>query len=157
MRTSLKERAIVALLAIVAILAIGGCAGSNNRLQPGGVYAPVTTNEVGQVIATTQPDYAFFVIDSTFELAVSSIDTAFRIERDNRALLWKISPEIKHTLDGIRPQASAAKKRYAQARKVYKASPVPANLDVLRTALLKIQRLTATAAAALPADTTLKP
>jgi hypothetical protein len=73
----------------------------------------------------------------------------FRFERDNRDNLWKLSPDIKHTLDKIRPDAAQAVQTYAAARKAYIANPTPTGLSMLNTILAKVQQVSAAAAAAV--------
>lgn len=142
--------AIVPVLLLASALAFSGC--GHATLEQGGAYAPATTNAAGVVTATVAPDYAFFIADSAFDLAVSALDATFTFERVNRAMLWQISPQIKHGLDQVRPEAVALKVDYARARAVYIANPVPANLTTLQAALAKAQQLSATAAALLPAQ-----
>lgn len=110
------------------------------RLESGGAYAPA-----GQVA-----DMQFYQIDAAYDLAYSSIDGVFKFERDNREALWKLAPNIKHTLDSIRPQAWDANVEYLKARAVYIANPVPANLTPLQTALAKIKQLLITANSVIP-------
>lgn len=141
-------------LAAIPALMLPGCA---NQLQPGGAYAPTATNEAGQVTATAAPDMALFSADSAFDFANSTIDTAFLLERNNRQLLWAISPEIKHTLDKIRPQAVAARLKWAQARRAYLAFPAPDTLSSLQGVLAEMQRISAAATAALPPPTATNP
>lgn len=129
---------------LMALVAFAGC--GKGTLQPGGAYSGVTASGV----TNAAPDYAFFLVDSGFDLAYSSIDAAFKFEKDNRAMLWAVSPDIKHTLDKIRPQALAIATEYLRVRAVYKANPTPANLGALQTALAKIQQLSTAAVAAIP-------
>lgn len=142
-----------------AMLALGifatGCA--SNRLEPGGAYDPVTTtiatNLSGQVITNTavlyEPDIVFFQIDSAFDIAYSAVDGAFKFERDNRLLLWKISPDVKHSLDKARPVVLQVAREYAVARKAYQASPTPAGLSTLQLSLSKMQSVSASAQAVI--------
>ena len=139
---------VLLLSACCFLLFWGGCA---THLEPGGAYAPVTTNVDGTLTPLSIADVGLFAADSAFDLAVSAMDTVFKIERENRVFLWRQSPEIKHALDSIRPQAVEAKRRYAMARAAYLENPVPANLSTLQTILLEAQALTAAATAALPA------
>lgn len=127
------------LTTLFALALFTGC--GTTKLEPGGAYAPVDTNGV----ASVAPDYEFYLVDSAFDLAVSALDTTFKFERENRALLWKVSPSIKHGLDAVRPAAVKAKQDYARARMVYKLHPVPANLNTLQEILTKAQQLAATA------------
>lgn len=141
-----------------------GCAGANSKLEVGGAYAPATfqvaTNSSGgistNVVQTLVPDLAFYAADATFDLAYSTIDGAFKFERDNRSMLWSISPNIKHTLDGIRPTAWKVVQRYTAARAAYMANPTPVGLSLLQDAATKIQALAAAAQAATSTVTTNK-
>lgn len=129
-------------LLLPLLITLLGCKGT---LAPGGAYNTGSTNAV-----TIKVDYAFFVTDSAYNLAYSAIDAAFKFERDNRALLWGRTKQIKRELDRIRPQAVAANGKYLEARAVYLANPTPANLTILQALLAEIQRLTTTATAILP-------
>lgn len=146
------KKTLVGFIALLS-LSIGLWCGCKATLAPGGAYAPTvfTTNATTGVITTNQmpSDMAFYITESTFILAASTIDTAFRFERDNRAALWKLSPDIKHTLDKIRPDATQAVNAYAAARKVYMANPTPAGLDMLNTIMAKAQQIASAAAAAV--------
>jgi hypothetical protein len=113
----------------------------------------VDTNGVAEVA----PDYSFFIVDSGFDLAASTIDGVFKFERENRAALFKLSPAIKHDLDTLRPQVLSVEKDYLKARAAYMANPVPANVSTLQTILGKVQQLVAAVSAAMPAGTMAKP
>jgi len=129
---------LIALLTITTgLLFLADC--QSARLESGGAYAPV-----GQV-----PDMQFYQVDAAYDLAYAAIDGAFTFERDNRLVLWGVSPQIKHTLDSIRPQAVQANIEYHRARAAYMANPVPANLGLLQQILAKVEQLMATAHAAL--------
>jgi hypothetical protein len=155
---------VVALLFICASLfLLPGCSKDNHRLELGGSYAPATslttTNDSG-VISTSltpasAPDFALYSADSTFELAYSALNAAFKIERDNRAFLWKLSPDIKHSLDNIRPDATIAVMTYTRARAEYELHPTPVNLSSMQSALALVQKL-ASAAAAVTYPATIK-
>lgn len=126
--------------------------GCKKTLEVGGAYAPsvVSTNPVTGVVTTNivnAPDLAFYQIDSGFLAAYASVDAIFSWERDNRAFLWTVSPNIKHTLDQARPTAAALVKNYGVARQAYKANPTPAGLDLLKTILSKLQAIQAAASA----------
>lgn len=127
--------------------------GCQSTLAPGGAYAPTVsvTNTAGAVTTTTvlAPDIGFYIADSAFVSAESILDIAFRFEKDNREALWKLSPEIKHTLDSIRPGAQQACISYKSARDAYKKNPTPAGLDLLNTILSKVQSLSSAASAAV--------
>lgn len=141
------------ILIVLLALSITGC---TNKLQTGGAYSPITTNAAGIIIESTTPEYAFFVTDLSFSTAYSAVDAAFTFEKNNRDMLWKISPNIKHTLDKIRPQAWNVVVRYSAARKVYIANPTPPGLTVLQQILTEVQKLSASAIAALPATSPAK-
>jgi hypothetical protein len=152
------------LLLICLTLIIGlltGCQLAGNRLEAGGAYAPVTTNELGQVVPLTAPETELFVADTAFKLAYDSLNLAFTTERDNRELFWGMSPDIKHTLDALRPKAVAIVKQYALVRTICLANPNPANLSQVQYVLAEVRRLASTASAALisvsPAPQTINP
>lgn len=134
-RIAFASLIIFACLAFLA--APTGCA---SRLESGGAYAK----------ANQAPDKAFFAVDSAFDIAYSAVDTVFKFEKNNRTFLWQISPEIKHTLDKLRPQAKAAVITYGRARSAYLANPTPAGLTTLQTTLSEMQRLASTAQEILP-------
>lgn len=138
-------------LGLAALIFVPAC---STPLETGGAYAPATTNAAGEVTALAAPDKTFYAIEASFALAYDACQTVFKFERDNRLVLWQISPEIKHTLDRIRPQALDAVRRYGLARTAYKANPIPANLSGLQTVLAQLQALSAAAAAALPTQPT---
>lgn len=135
----------------------------HGKLENGGAYAPGTnaltidaTTGITSTnfVATAAPDLAFFQVESAFDFAYSTIDAVFTIEHDNRLLLWKISPDIKHTLDKLRPEAVTIRNDYIKARIAYQANPVPANLSQLQTILARIQSTAAAVQAAIPASAT---
>ena len=130
--------AVAVMLAAVALL-LSSCV-TSERLAPGGAYAASATQ-------TAQPE--LFTVDASFDLAVAALDTVFKYERDNRAVLWKLSPDIKHGLDQLRVQAVLVKKDYAVGRQAYLASPSPINLSALQAALAKLQGANAAALAIL--------
>lgn len=139
----MKSFKLLILSLIIACLPLGLAltnTGCKSTLESGGAYAPT-----GQL-----PDKAFFIVDAAYQVGYQTIDAAFQFERNNRALLWKASPQIKHTLDDIRPQAAAANKEYLTARAVYMANPTPSGLTTLQTVLAKIQQLVVTATSVLP-------
>jgi hypothetical protein len=135
--------AITTWLLVGALCGLVAC---KSTLQPGGAYAPTDTNGV----PTLQADYAFFITDSAYDLAYSSIDAVFKFERDNRGMLWAIDKNIKHTLDKARPQAVAINDQYLNARAVYLANRVPANLNAMQQALARAQQIATTLTAVLP-------
>lgn len=129
---------MVMLLACFCLAATPiGCA---SKLETGGAYAPT-----GQA-----PDKAFFVADAAYDLAYGAMDGAFKFEKQNRALLWQISPQIKHTLDKLRPQALVVAREYTAARRAYLANPTASGLSTLQTVLNRLQQVSAAATAALP-------
>lgn len=146
-----------ALLLFGSLVPLGmGCAG---KLAPGGDYSPGTTSlstnaSTGVITtnftATAAPDFAFFTADASFDLTYSAIDAIFNFERDNRNLLWSISPDIKHTLDKLRPQAVQIRNDYIAARIAYEANPIPANLTTLQDVLSRIKATLAAVQAAIP-------
>ena len=126
---------IVSVLFTIAFLLFTGCV-TGKRMEAGGAYAATATQ-------AAQPE--LFVLDASFDLAHSALDTTFKYERDNRAFLWGISPNIKHGLDNLRVQAVQVERDYALARAEYLSEPTPANLDVLQTVLDKLQAANAAA------------
>lgn len=137
---------------ILILIAFAGCGG--NQLAPGGAYSgiTITTNSTG-VVATNvvaAPDLQFYQADSAFLAAYSTVDTIFQYEYNNREALFKLSPAIKHTLDGIRPQAKDALLRWAKARQAYQQAPTPANLGTFQTVVAKMSQILSAAQAALP-------
>lgn len=138
------------LVGLGALFFLSAC---KSTLAPGGAYAPtvITTNAAGQLVTNqvVMADMAFYVTDSAFLMSASALDVAFRFERDNRAALWQLDPNIKHTLDRIRPDALAAVTTYKAARGAYKSSPTPTGLSLLNTILAKVQQFATTASAAV--------
>lgn len=131
------------ILPLVLLPLLLGCKAT---LQPGGSYAPLDTNGV----AVVQPDLQFYQVDAAYDLAYSAIDAAFKFERDNRNYLWQISPQIKKTLDSIRPQAVTANLEYLTGRAKYMSNAPSVGLTELQSILAKIQQLATAATAALP-------
>ena len=121
------------------------------RLEPGGAYAPIVTNAATGVVSTNS-DLAFYQIEASYAAAYAAIDGLFKFEADNEKALWAISPNIKLTLDKIRPDAWEANKSYHKARKAYLAVPVPANLTVLQQVLARMNQLLAAATAVMPKE-----
>lgn len=153
----------LAVLLLACGLCFGGCAwvkNGNNSLAPGGAYAPIDVTVVGGISTTNvlrAPDYVFFEVDSAFDLAESSIQGVFKFERDNRPWLWSISPDIKKTLDRMRPGTWAVITKYTKARAAYKANPTPANLATLEGLTGQIKTLVDIAIAVLPQNLSTKP
>lgn len=153
--TVTKVGAIVLLCGMA--LGMVGCVGGNARLEQGGAYAPVdfvvSTNSAGiistNVVELQQADFALFEADAAFNTAASAVQAVFRLERDNRALLWSISPKIKGELDTLRPAAWKAITEYTVARAAYLANPIPANLTPMETLTSQIEAILAAAQAAM--------
>lgn len=146
------------LIPLFLVVAVAGCGiFAKNRLEKGGPYSgyafAYSTNATGQVttniVLVSASNYPFFAVDSSFELSWSVVNAAFTFERNNRKLLWEVSPNIKHTLDKLRPQAWSVWKSYAAARTVYKANPIPANLTAMQQILAQMQAIAASAQAAI--------
>lgn len=127
--------------------------GCKKTLEPGGAYSPVQTNATTGAV-TAAPDIGFFTADSAFWAAFTTIDTVFTLERDNRALFESISPEIKHSLDKIRPTAVDVRNGYLKARQAYMAHPTPEGLQGIEEILAKLQQLAVAVSAALPQSST---
>lgn len=142
---------ILSVLAITA-LSVSLWTGCKSTLEPGGAYAPVTTNAAGATVVS--PDIGLYTADSAFIAAYSILDLAFKFERDNRAMLWKISPDIKHSIDKIRPGAETAVQAYKAARADYIQHPSPQGLDLMNSIIAKIQQVASAASAAITAATT---
>lgn len=143
------RRKLHLLILAGAVLAIAGCI---TRLEPGGAYAPlaITNATTGVITPAPVPDMAFYTIDATYALTWAAMDGAFAFEKANRLALWRLSPNIKHSLDQIRPQAWAINVQYHKARDAYKAVPVPANLAALEQSLARTRQLLAAITAVLP-------
>jgi len=138
MRKRIQNVSISVLLLLSLLAFTPGC--KSSRLETGGAYAP--TEETS--------DPAFYAVDSAYALAFASVNAAFEIERNNRLFLWNLSPEIKHTLDRIRPKAVEADKDYIQLREDYKKLPSGNKLDALRLILAKVQEFATESQGALP-------
>lgn len=128
------------LLLSVGLMLWPGASCNQARLEPGGFYAQ--TNTV--------PDLTFYQVDATYDFTSYALIAAFSFEKQNRDALWKINPNIKHTLDQLRPQFVEYGRQYLKARDAYKAMPVPANLTVMQQVLAKMQQLAASANAVIP-------
>ena len=126
---------------MLAALMIGAVGCKTATLETGGAYAPTATTA----------NMPLYLADSAYKIAYDAVNLAFQTEFNNRAVLWKLSPKIKQTLDGIRPQAWDANVRWAAARAVYDAAPTAANLTTLQTVLQNMQTLSTAAQAALAA------
>lgn len=135
----MKRFTAILFAALTLLIGVGaGCRNPSAKLEPGGAYT------------VPAPDYAFYTIDAAYDLAYSSINAAFKFEYDNRAYLFGVSPQIKHTLDSIRPQALDADKQYLAARAAYIANPTPAGLTGLQAILAKVQQFASAITAILP-------
>ena len=134
----MRKYIAVAVLAL-ALTAFVGC--KTPTLETGGAYAPTATTA----------NMPLYVADVAYKVAYDSVNAVFKIEYDNRAVLWQTSPKIKATLDGIRPQAWDAHVRWAAARKVYDLNPTPEGLSTLQTILANMQTLSTAAQAAIAA------
>ena len=126
--------AVLVMAMLIATLALPAC--KTARLEPGGVYAP--TNELGQVVYA---DTGLALADASYQLAYDTVSAVLKFERDNRATIWALSPEVKKALDKVREQGNALNLRWAEARYLYKQNPTPAGLTALQTILAEIQRL----------------
>jgi hypothetical protein len=134
---SIKTVALSALLLLGTFGILSGCKGT---LAPGGAYTASLTNTVGtNVTVTVKQDRLLFDSDASFKVLYNTMDTAFLIEKNNRAYFWGLSHNIKHNLDNIRPKCQAAVNAYGAARAAYIASPSQANADALHTTLNTIQ------------------
>jgi len=136
--------AFAGLLVFCSLMSIGCRA---PQLEPGGAYAPIATNSAG--IVTTNTDLQLYLADREFIAAYDVVDSILTLERDNRALWWKISPEIKHTLDKVRPQAWDARNRYKALRQAYLSAPSPQGLAQLGAITDELSRMGSTIQAAL--------
>ena len=130
---------IIYALALAALV-IGSAGCKTPRLEPGGAYAP--TNSVGAVLYN---DLGLALADSSYKFAYETTLGVLKFEKDNRANLFALSPKIaldvKHALDKVRAQVWEIDKRWAMARKAYRAAPTPAGLSALQTILTEITRL----------------
>lgn len=145
---------VLLVATLTGLLFCGPMACKTKSLEQGGAYAPGAweTNADNSIAfkASQAPDPTFYKIDAAYDLAYAAIDAIFSFEKNNRAYLWSLSPNIKHTLDDIRPKAVEANTRYLKARRVYISNPTPAGLSDLVTTLSQIQNLSAAASNAIP-------
>ncbi len=135
---------ITRLSVLFFAILLAGC--KTSRFEPGGAYTH--TNTAGAVTV----DFALFYADNAFRAAHGTLDFAFKFEKDNRALLWSVSPDIKHGLDVIRPRAAAIVRQFATAREAYLLQPNPDSLSNLNGILDELQRLAAAAMAVVTTD-----
>jgi hypothetical protein len=146
-----KFATLTLCLSLVGVaIALSAC--KTPQLEPGGVYTTVTTNGVTVAVSG---DVALFTVDTAFGFAYDALDAAFLFEKQNRDVLFKLSPKIKATLDNIRPDAVKARNDFFTIRAAYIAHPTPAGLTGLEAALGKMQQLLATANAALLTTTSI--
>jgi len=154
----------ISMVLLLGMLAIGFTGCKQSQLEQGGAYSPGITSYVTNAdstvstnfTATAAPDLAFYAVDSSFDLAYTTADAAFSIERKNRAFLWKISPQIKKTCDQLRPQFWSYVGKYTAARDVYKSNPSPPNLTTLQTLYNQVKATAdaVTAAVVVPVSVT---
>jgi hypothetical protein len=130
---------ISAFILLPSAFLITGCV-TGARLETGGPYAASATQ-------AAQPE--LFVMDSAFDVAYAALDTVFKYEQANRAALWVVSPNIKHSLDKVRIEAQRVVLDYALARTGYLSVSIPENLDGLAVALAKLQGLNSAALAVI--------
>lgn len=129
----------ISMWLLCAALLCGGCV-TPERFEAGGAYAASETQ-------AAQPE--LFAIDASFDMAYSALDATFKYERDNRQMLWQLSPRIKKGLDKIRKEAGTVRDDYALARTIYLENPTPAGLDELRTQLGKLNNANSAALAVI--------
>lgn len=132
----LAQMLSVALCIGLFTIGVGCNSGCASKLEPGGAYAP--TNALGIVVSN---DKALAVADASYKLTYESALSVFEFERENRAALWAINPDIKKALDKARPQVVDINKRWAEARKLYRQNPTPEGLTNLESIMAEIGRL----------------
>lgn len=140
----LKLPGILKIL-LLAVLPGTFTLGCHVQLDRGGAYAP--TNSVTGVVSA---DPALYAADATFAVNYDAIDTAFKFELQNRAMLENVSPAIKTTLDDLRPKVWDAVTRYNAARRAYVAAGTPASLSTLQDSLATVATVSQAVVAALP-------
>lgn len=128
------KKILVALSAAILLSLNVGC--KTPTLEPGGVYTQVDTN--GTVVYS---DLGLALIDASWKLSYETVISVMNFERENRAILWEISPSIKQSLDSIRPMVVDIRFRWYSARKIYEANPTPAGLTTMQAILSEIERL----------------
>ena len=133
------KRTLIGIACCLSLLFVGCKA----TLKPG-PYGGGVTNAI-----VINADMGLYAADSAFVASVTTLDLAFRFEKDNRDTLWKISPSIKHGLDKVRPVAEQLVQAYKSARVSYIKNPTPAGLDLLNTLVPKIQQSAVSATAAI--------
>jgi hypothetical protein len=143
-----------ALLIVTAISLAAFTACKTPKLAAGGAYTSPITNTVGtNIVITSQSDLALYTADASFDLAYTTINSVFLIERNNRDYFWKLSPQIKRTVDKIRPIAQQVVNDYSAARTAYLANTTPAGLSGIQAILAKLQQLVFAATAAVGQQT----
>lgn len=125
---------ILFALFLIVTIALTGC--KTPRLEIGGVYAP--TNSVGEVIYN---DIGLALADTAYKFSYETVLAVFQFERDNRQAIWELSSTVKRDLDQLRPKVVEIDRRWAAARRVYRANPTPAGLSTLQTILSEINRI----------------
>lgn len=129
----LKLKTLVLSLLLISSLAfsVEGCKNHTVNLEKGGAYAQ-----------TNQPtQQELFIADEAYKLAYTTVQGVFKFEKDNRAMIKSISPEIKKDLDKARPIAVDIDKRWANARFLYKQAPTPQGLSTIQGILQEAQVL----------------
>jgi len=142
----MKKLVLSLMLTISMVVSFTAC--KTQKLETGGAYAPIAADGT-QIIA---PDMGLYAADSAFKLTHTAVNIVFEFERDNRALLKSISPDIKQTLDDLRPQAVVCWQAYAKARRAYLENPTPAGLDRLQSILSKMNQVLNAANAVIPKE-----
>jgi hypothetical protein len=134
---------LIVLICGLFCFGLSGCAWAKSgspKLAAGGAYAQTAQHPA-------LPE--LYVLDASFDLAQSALTVVFNFERDNRKLLWGISPDIKHSLDKLRREAKQVATDYAIARAAYLANPFPENLGPLTVYVSRLQSANAAALAVL--------
>lgn len=130
------KKQILSILLLLSLFASGCALFNQQKLETGGAYAASETQ-------AAMPE--LYAIDSSFDLAYTALDTAFKYEKANRTALWAINPMIKKRMDALRVEAQRVNIDFAVARQTYLANPVPGNLSTLNQVLGKLQAANAVA------------
>lgn len=143
------KRLITSLGCIAALfIAAWGC--KTPKLEAGGAYVYSVTNMVGtNLVITSTSDIGLYTADSAFKLAYQTLDLVFNLELNNADYFWKISPEIKHSLDKVRAVVDKAVPEYLAARAAYISNPSSPGLSGLNAILAKITQCVFAAQAAV--------
>jgi hypothetical protein len=150
---SIKTVALSVLLLLGTFGILSGC--KSPSLEAGGPYTYTQTNHVGtNVVITAVSDLQLYQADVSFQTAYKAAIAVCNFELQNRDYLWKISPNIKHTIDKIRPQIWRAQVDYTTARTAYIANPTPAGLSGVDAVVAKIQQLLVATTSAITVDST---